>query len=124
MRAIRLLFVAGGIVSAAACNPSSSPEIAGTNPPSGSSSGCRAIALAAPNLVTLSVGQSVDIAMTVESGCPAPLLRNDTPTILQVDSLAIGFARVSGRSPGAGRLTVRSGVDTLVTASVLITVTR
>jgi len=106
------------MMGAAACNPSDSPEIAGANP-----AGCRAVAAAAPSNVTISVGQSANISLTIEQGCPAPLVRNDTPSILQVDSVSFGFARATGRAPGAGRLIIRSGVDTLVATTVSITVT-
>ena len=117
MRAMKLL-VCCGMIGAAACNLDIAPEVAGANP-----SGCRAIATAAPSNVTIGVGQSVNIAMTIEQGCPAPLVRNDTPAIVQVDSVSLGFARATGRAPGAGRLIIRSGVDTLVSTTVSITVT-
>ena len=118
MRAMKL-FICCGMIGAAACNLSDAPEIAGANP-----SGCRAIAAAAPSSVTIGVGQSVNIAMTIEQGCPAPIVRNDTPAIVQLDSVSLGFARATGRAPGAGRLIIRSGVDTLVATTVSITVTK
>ena len=118
MRLMKLFLVCCGIAAVAACNVSSAPELAGANP-----NGCRAVASAAPSTTSLAVGQSVNISLSVEQGCPAPLLRNETPTIIQIDSTSLGFARATGLSPGNGRLTIRSGVDTLVTATISITVT-
>jgi hypothetical protein len=118
MRSMKPLLLCCGVVAVVACNVSSSPELAGANP-----SGCRAIAAASPNAATVSVGQSVNIALSVEQGCPAPILRNETPTIIQIDSTSLGFLRARGLSPGTGRLTVRSGIDTLIATTVSITVT-
>lgn len=118
MRTMKLLLVCCGIAGVAACNISSSPELAGANP-----GGCRAIASASPSSVSLAVGQSINIALTIEQGCPAPLLRNETPTIIQIDSSSLGALRATGLTPGNGRLTIRSGVDTLVATTVSITVT-
>jgi hypothetical protein len=102
----------------AACNADSAPELAGANP-----AGCRAAASAAPATASVAVGQSVTIAVSVQQGCPAPLLRNETPTIIQIDSGSLGSVRATGLLPGNGRLTVRSGADTLVATTVSITVT-
>ena len=118
MRIIKFLLVSCGAVAAVACNADSTPELAGANP-----SGCRAVASASPSSTTLLVGQSVTIALSVEQGCPAPIVRNETPTVIQTDSASLGSIRATGLTPGNGRLTVRSGVDTLVTATVSITVT-
>jgi hypothetical protein len=118
MRSMKPIFLCCGVVAVVACNVSSSPELAGSNP-----AGCRAVAAASPSTATMSVGQSVNLTLSVEQGCPAPLLRNETPTIIQIDSTSLGFVRARGLSPGTGRLTVRSGVDTLVATTVSITVT-
>lgn len=118
MRFMKLFLVSCGIATAVACNQSSSPELAGANP-----NGCRAVASATPSSTTIAVGQSVNIALAVEQGCAAPILRNETPTIIQVDSASLGFLRATGLSAGNGRLTIRSGVDTLVATTVSITVT-
>ena len=118
MRTIKLLLVCCGVALVVACNADSAPELAGAHP-----AGCRAAASASPATATVAVGQSVTIALSVEQGCPAPLLRNETPTIIQVDSGSLGAVRATGLSPGNGRLTVRSGSDTLVTTTVSITVT-
>jgi hypothetical protein len=117
MRTTKILLACCG-VAVAACNVSSSPELAGTNP-----NGCRAAASASPSTATVAVGQSVTIAVSVEQGCPAPLLRNETPTIIQIDAGSLGSVRATGLSPGNGRLTVRSGADTLLATTVSITVT-
>lgn len=118
MRSMRLVLVCCGIAAVTACNVDNSPEVAGANP-----AGCRAIAQASPSLVRIAVGQSVTIAVTIEQGCPAPLVRNETPAIIQVDSSSLGGLRATALSPGNGRLTIRSGVDTLVATTVSITVT-
>jgi len=118
MRSMKPLLLCCGVVAVVACNVSSAPELAGANP-----GGCRAIAAASPNTATVSVGQSINIALSVEQGCPAPILRNETPTIIQIDSTSLGFLRARGLSPGTGRLTVRSGIDTLIATTVSITVT-
>ena len=119
MRTMKLLLVCCGIAAITACNVSSAPELAGANP-----AGCRAVASASPSNASLAVGQSVNIALSIEQGCPAPLLRNETPTIIQIDSSSLGGVRATGLSPGNGRLTIRSGVDTLVATTVSITVTQ
>ena len=119
MRSMKPFLVCCGIAVVVACGDiSSAPEVAGANP-----SGCRAIASAAPSTARISVGQSVNIAVSVEQGCPAPILRNQTPTIIQIDSSSLGLVRATALSPGTGRLTIRSGVDTLVATTVSITVT-
>jgi hypothetical protein len=118
MRTMKPLLICCVVAVAAACNVDSAPELAGANP-----SGCRAAASASPSTATVAVGQSVGIALSVEQGCPAPLVRNETPTIIQIDSASLGFVRATGLSPGNGRLTVRSGADTLVATTVSITVT-
>ena len=118
MRTMKLLLGCCGVVAVASCNISSSPELAGANP-----SGCRALAAATPSATSMAVGQRVNIALSVEQGCPAPILRNETPTIIQIDSASLGFVRALGLSPGNGRLTIRSGVDTLIATTVSITVT-
>ena len=105
-------------LAVAACNADSAPEVAGANP-----AGCRAVASASPSTTTLSVGNSVSIAVSIEQGCAAPILRNETPTIIQIDSPSLGLVRATALSPGNGRLTIRSGVDTLVATTVSITVT-
>ena len=118
MRSMKLVLFSCGVVAVVACNVSSSPELAGSNP-----NGCRAVAAASPSTATMSVGQSVSFSLSVEQGCPSPILRNETPTIIQIDSTSLGFVRAKGLSPGTGRLTVRSGVDTLIATTVSITVT-
>lgn len=121
MRTIKPLLVCCGIAAISvvgACNISSSPELAGANP-----NGCRAVASATPSSTSMAVGQRVNIALSVEQGCPAPILKNETPTIIQIDSASLGFVRALGLSPGNGRLTIKSGVDTLIATTVSITVT-
>ena len=85
---------------------------------------CRAIAQAAPTSASIPVGASITVVATLEVGCPAPLLRNETPVVLQVDSIAPGSIRVTARTVGEGRLRIRSGVDTLVSVVIPVTVTQ
>jgi hypothetical protein len=118
MRSMKPVLVCCGIAVVVACNVDSAPQVAGANP-----SGCRAVAAATPSATSISVGQSINIALSIEQGCPAPLLRNETPTIVQIDSASLGLVRATALSPGNGRLTIRSGVDTLVATTVSITVT-
>jgi len=118
MRTTKILLACCGVAVAAACNVSSAPELAGANP-----NGCRAAASASPSTATVAVGQSVTIAVSLEQGCPAPLIRNETPAIIQIDAGSLGSVRATGLSPGNGRLTVRSGADTLLATTVSITVT-
>jgi hypothetical protein len=88
----------------------------------GVSTTCRSIAQAAPSTATIAIGSSVNVALALEAACPIPLIRNETPILLQVDSLAPASIRVTGRASGSGRVRVRSGVDTLVSAIVSVTV--
>lgn len=118
MRSMKPFLVCCAMAVVVGCNADSAPEVAGANP-----SGCRAIAAAAPSTTTLSVGNSINIAVSIEQGCPAPILRNETPAIIQIDSSSLGLVRATALSPGNGRLTIRSGVDTLVATTVSITVT-
>jgi hypothetical protein len=84
---------------------------------------CRVIAQAAPTTANIPVGASITVVATREAACPAPLLRNETPAVLQVDSIAPSMIRVTGRAVGEGRLRIRSGVDTLVSMAIPVTVT-
>jgi hypothetical protein len=118
MRSMKPFLVCCTIAVVVGCNAASAPELAGANP-----AGCRAIAAAAPSTATIAVGNSVNISVSIEQGCAAPILRNETPTIIQIDSPSLGLVHATALSPGTGRLTIRSGVDTLVSTTVSITVT-
>ena len=84
---------------------------------------CRAIAQAAPLAATIPVGSAITIAATAEVGCPLPLVRNETPAVIQIDSVAVATVRVTARAVGDGRVRIRSGVDTLVSIAIRVTVT-
>ncbi|MDB4873832.1 MAG: hypothetical protein JWM41_278 [Gemmatimonadetes bacterium] len=86
---------------------------------------CRAIAQFSPASVTLAVAQSVTIATTVEAGCPAPIVRNETPGVIQLDTIAAGSSgvfRVRGLVAGSGRVRVMSAVDSAVSGTLTVTV--
>jgi hypothetical protein len=84
---------------------------------------CRPIAQLAPTNASLRVGQNVVIAVTRDTGCPAPIVRNETPTLLQLDSLSSGSFRATALAVGTGRVRVLAAADTLVTATTSIVVT-
>lgn len=84
---------------------------------------CRAIAQAAPLAATIAVGSAITIAATAEVGCPLPLVRNETSTVIQIDSVAVATVRVAARAIGDGRVRIRSGVDTLISIVIPVTVT-
>ena len=86
-------------------------------------SGCRPLASVAPIAAAIHIADTLRFATSVESGCPSPLLRNDTPTVIRVDSISASIFRVTGLTVGTGRVRVVSPVDTTVAASVAITVT-
>jgi hypothetical protein len=83
---------------------------------------CLAIAQGAPLNATVPLGSSITVAATADGGCPLPLVRNETPSIIQMDSVAVVTFRVTGKALGQGRIRIRSGVDTLVTQVLSITV--
>jgi hypothetical protein len=83
---------------------------------------CRAIVSFAPVAATISVGDSIVFVMTVEAGCSAPLVRNETPMVIRVDPISIGRFSVVGLSQGIGRVRMEAAVDTLVARELLVTV--
>jgi hypothetical protein len=84
---------------------------------------CQPSVQVAPANPSIRVGQSVDIALTLDSRCPPALVRNETPGVLQVDVLSTTSVRATGRSVGNGVVRVLSPADTLVTATAFVTVT-
>ena len=102
-----------GLIALAACSHDSA---------TGPAAQCPAVAQAAPANVTMSVLQTITVSMTLKAGCPVPIVRNETPTVLQVDVLSSTELHVTGRIAGDGRLRVRSGVDTMVSTVVSIAV--
>ena len=71
---------------------------------------------------TVSVGGTLTVAVTADGGCPLPTVRNETPSIIQLDSVAPTTFRVTGKAVGTGQIRVRSAVDTLVTQLLSVTV--
>ena len=83
---------------------------------------CRAIAQFAPRSATIHVGDSVVVGFTIQSGCPAPLARNQTPSILQVNQPSAGGIHIVGLAAGSGRVRILAAVDTTLADSVQVTV--
>ena len=94
-----------------------------TSASTGSGSQCQAIAQASPASLTIPVGGTGLIAATQEVNCPAPRFRNETPTLLQMDSVSASTFRVTGRVVGNGQVRIRAAVDTTVSQIVSVTVT-
>jgi hypothetical protein len=111
---VRLLLLGLTLVAVDACDKDSAASSAPM---------CQAIAQAAPLSTTIRVAEAVTVAFTIDGGCPAPIIRNETPTVVQVDAMSVGLVRVTGLAAGQGRIRVRSGVDTLVTTVVSVSVT-
>lgn len=86
-------------------------------------SGCRPFASVSPPAAAIHIADTLRLASTIESGCPSPLVRNDTPAVIRLDSISAGIFRVTGLTVGAGRVRVVSPIDTTVAASVAVTVT-
>lgn len=80
--------------------------------------------MVSPSIVAISVGTTVTVASTLDSGCPAPLFQNESPTILQLnsDSLSVASIRVRGIAAGVGHFRVLAGADTTLSTVVLIVV--
>jgi hypothetical protein len=96
------------------CDSSSTPLVV---------AGCHAIAQATPLVGRIPLGTAITVATTQEGGCPAPLVRNETPSIIRIDTAgAPPRIRVTGVAIGEGRVRVRSGVDTLVSVTLEMTV--
>lgn len=86
---------------------------------------CRVTPMISPVTVTIPVGSAVTFASTLESGCPRPLFRNESPAILQldVDSLSVASVHVHGIAAGVGHFRIRAGADTTLSTLVSVTVT-
>lgn len=92
------------------------------NPSTAELRSCEAIAQATPLFSLLGLGANVTIAVATEDGCPAPIVRNETPDILKLDSVGVATFTITGKGIGDGRIRIRSAVDTLVTQLLSITV--
>jgi hypothetical protein len=62
------------------------------------------------------------IATTAGAGCPPPLVQNQTPSVIQLDSGTAVTFRVTGLAVGNGRVRIQSSVDTLVAFIIPVTV--
>ena len=105
--------IALGVLLLGACDTNSTPAALRS---------CQAIAQGTPSAAVIRAGTAITVAVTADGGCPLPLVRNETPTIIQVDSIGVLTFRVTGRAIGDGRIRIRSGVDTLVTQVLSFTV--
>jgi hypothetical protein len=83
---------------------------------------CRAIPQATPLAATIPLGSVFVIATTVGAGCPPPLVQNQTPAVIQLDSGTVATFRVTGLAIGNGRIRIQSSVDTLVAIIIPVTV--
>jgi hypothetical protein len=84
---------------------------------------CQPIAQLAPASASIHVGQIVHIAVARDGSCPAATVRNETPAVIQLDSVSSGLVRVTGLAVGTGRMRVLAAGDTLFTALATIVVT-
>ena len=114
---LRLAFVVATAV-VVACNPSDTS----TSSSARLSTRCQAIAQAAPQTAVIHVSQTIVVGTTRDGGCPGPLVRNETPGVLGMDTVDLSTIRLTGIVPGAGRIRVRSGVDTTVSMVVAVDV--
>ncbi|HEY9229202.1 MAG TPA: hypothetical protein VIP11_21300 [Gemmatimonadaceae bacterium] len=83
---------------------------------------CRKDPQVAPTTATIRVGESVNLVMSVDQGCPTPVAINETPNLIDLSTPSTIGVRVTGRTAGAARVRFRSSVDTLVSLVVPITV--
>jgi hypothetical protein len=84
---------------------------------------CRPTATVAPLTAAMHVADTLRFTASVDGGCSAPLVRNDTPNLIQVDDVSPGIFRVTGLAVGTGRFRVLSSLDSTVSATAAITVT-
>jgi hypothetical protein len=115
-RVLRLAFVVGTAFVVAACS-ASVPSV-----PSDAGRRCQAIAQAAPQSASIHVSETIVVGTTWDGGCPRPLVRNETPDVVGMDTVGLATIRLTGIVPGRGRIRVRSGVDTMVSMVVPIDV--
>lgn len=104
-----------GLIAVAGCD--NTPSLGGL-------SSCQPSATVsiAPTSASIRVADTLRVVASVD-GCQSPLLRNDTPTVIRLDSVSAGTFRVTGLSVGNGRVRVLSPTDTTISAAAAITVT-
>ena len=83
---------------------------------------CQVIAQGAPSSAIIPIGTAITVAVAAEAACPQPLVRNETPTIIRMDSVDVNTFRVTGTAIGDGRIRIRSRIDTTVTQVLTMTV--
>lgn len=110
------LIVAVGVTALAGCD--TSPKIAGVNGGS-----CKGGASLTPTTASIHVADTIRLATSLQSGCPAPLLRNDTPGVIRLESISSSLMRVTGLAVGTGHVRALSPLDTTVSAEAAISVT-
>jgi hypothetical protein len=108
--------VALGMTTLAGCD--TSPRIAGV-----SGGSCKGGASLTPTTASIHVADTVRLVTSLESGCPAPLLRNDTPGIIRLESISSNLMRVTGLTVGTGHVRALSPLDTTIAAEAAISVT-
>jgi hypothetical protein len=108
--------MAVGLLALVGCDSSSAPSLGGVG-------SCRPAATVTPPTGTIHVADTLRFAASVDGGCSAPVVRNDTPNLIRVDDVSPGVLRVTGLAVGTGRVRVLSSLDTTVSAAAAITVT-
>jgi len=83
---------------------------------------CVPVVEAAPSSAIISLSSSVTVALNRDLSCPFPLVRNETPSILEVVSPSATTIQITGLVIGNGRVRIRSGSDTLVSTIIAVTV--
>src|SRR5690242_20620168 len=83
---------------------------------------CRVTPVITPPTATILVGSAITFTSSLEGGCPVALFRNETPAILQLDSVFAASLRVRGISAGLGRFRIRAGAETTLSTVVSVTV--
>ena len=78
---------------------------------------------AIPFTGAIQIGATITFSVTTEAACPAPVVRNDNPNVLQVDSASASSVLITGLSIGTGRVRFVSGADSLVWTAISVTVT-
>lgn len=83
---------------------------------------CLPVIGASPANAIINVSGTVTVDLALNGSCPPALVRNETPTIIQVDSLSAASIRITALTVGNGRVRIRAGGDTLVSTIVPVTV--
>jgi hypothetical protein len=90
---------------------------------------CQPIAQASPVVGTIPftgtipIGAAITVSITTQPACPTPVVRNDAPNVLQVDSVSVSSVLITGLAIGTGRVRFVSGLDGLTWTAISVTVT-